>query len=780
MTKLATEPNIYHLSLCHAGEARPFILIFNRETAARAMSHPNGRIWFIDGTFNLVTNNMQVLVILTLDAEGRSFPLAYAIMTGRTAADYRQVLEVLRDAGGEPEVVMMDFERAEFLAVREVFPLVQVRGCRFHLLQAARRRWVESFKTGTAAEKMWRRVRAILIQMTDAISTQQLRVLVERMSNLLHGTYQMFADYFYRQWMPIAPMWSMMGNTTVMERRHRTNNIAERHNVDLKSEIPRPLTPVAAAQRLCQFMQEHQSRRATSAQDYARVQAVAPINRTAVHQILDTLDVDNIPDVPPAADAALPARLAPAEPPAGVHAQEGNNTINHQQELIRAIGVCGRRGLIIPPRDAEAQGADGDCMPAALGYLTGRTANEVRADVAAFAQQDQRFQQVVGPFLDHAMDGNNVNAWAANQARPGTWGDHTFLLAFATLTQTRVVVVDAAGELPDVVIEPLWPQLGVAGEGMVRLLHFRERHYEPLEAVEPPVTIQQQAPGASEPNHNAGTDQAVTGLAAKSQKVDKAINKAAKGLEREQKRREMQRAFEGSGPGSRRNVATQVMVALSNDTRALNSKKPTGKKRNRSEANHAGWETRRRRAQEQKEKEEQMIKAQQDMAAELAHKEKALAAVRRQVNELTLMGVSGNAASATVLDAAPPANTQDGRAGELATQHEADPKVAGPAEQAAKQLEAAAPAQAAATAAKSNQEDNSLQQSNGGDDEACVLCAVNGGPQHDSNGDANEQWTLCDGCQTWYHDECLAQINEFPSKLRPDTPYECPLCRQKR
>lgn len=96
LAQLQHNPLVYHFSLKSYGSVLPTIIICD-ENVCRAL--PPGGAYFCDATFSLIKGKHQVLAILSFDAAGRSCPILYAIMTGRTAADYRVVFGALQNAG---------------------------------------------------------------------------------------------------------------------------------------------------------------------------------------------------------------------------------------------------------------------------------------------------------------------------------------------------------------------------------------------------------------------------------------------------------------------------------------------------------------------------------------------------------------------------------------------------------------------------------------------------------------------------------------------------------
>ena len=101
------------------------------------------KTWYVDGTFKLCRSPFTQL--LTVNAFIRSgectkqVPLLFVIMSGRKKKDYRAVFRALLDILPVPPAVRqitVDFERAIWSVLRQVFTNVKIQGCVFHWSQA--------------------------------------------------------------------------------------------------------------------------------------------------------------------------------------------------------------------------------------------------------------------------------------------------------------------------------------------------------------------------------------------------------------------------------------------------------------------------------------------------------------------------------------------------------------------------------------------------------------------------------------------------------------------
>lgn len=73
---------------------------------------------------------------------GAGVPIAFMITKSHESSTYCRLLRKLFEASDkkwQPKAVMCDFELAIALAAKEVFPSIQILGCRFHFMQAVRK-----------------------------------------------------------------------------------------------------------------------------------------------------------------------------------------------------------------------------------------------------------------------------------------------------------------------------------------------------------------------------------------------------------------------------------------------------------------------------------------------------------------------------------------------------------------------------------------------------------------------------------------------------------------
>ena len=102
--------------------------------------------WHVDGTFKSAAKFYHQLWIVHAWINQRMIPCAYALMSRRRAKDYNVVLQVLKNEARvrglalKPQILMSDFETAEFNAFQDNFPGIKISGCLFHFAQAILRK----------------------------------------------------------------------------------------------------------------------------------------------------------------------------------------------------------------------------------------------------------------------------------------------------------------------------------------------------------------------------------------------------------------------------------------------------------------------------------------------------------------------------------------------------------------------------------------------------------------------------------------------------------------
>ena len=91
-------------------------------------------VWCMDGTFAVATRLFHQSYVVQGKYNGGFLPFAYALLQRKTQTSYEAMLCVLEEAGCDPSVVIVDFERIVELALHAVFgEHVNIQYCFYHL-----------------------------------------------------------------------------------------------------------------------------------------------------------------------------------------------------------------------------------------------------------------------------------------------------------------------------------------------------------------------------------------------------------------------------------------------------------------------------------------------------------------------------------------------------------------------------------------------------------------------------------------------------------------------
>lgn len=104
--------------------------------------------WLMDGTFQIVPTVFQQLYTIhgALRNTDKTFPLLFALCTNKDKVSYDVMFDLIIEYCSENEIVLnptfviMDFEKAAALSIRQNFETVTLKGCFFHLRQILYRR----------------------------------------------------------------------------------------------------------------------------------------------------------------------------------------------------------------------------------------------------------------------------------------------------------------------------------------------------------------------------------------------------------------------------------------------------------------------------------------------------------------------------------------------------------------------------------------------------------------------------------------------------------------
>lgn len=93
------------------------------------------RCIYVDGTFKYCPKFFYQMFTIHVLHNGHYLPLIYCFLPDKTSVTYGKAFSALCDHLN-PQVVFVDFEEAIHIALRKMWPSVNIKGCRFHLGQS--------------------------------------------------------------------------------------------------------------------------------------------------------------------------------------------------------------------------------------------------------------------------------------------------------------------------------------------------------------------------------------------------------------------------------------------------------------------------------------------------------------------------------------------------------------------------------------------------------------------------------------------------------------------
>ena len=97
---------------------------------------------FADGTFRFCPKYFEQLYTIHGFKNGHYIPLVFCLLPGKSGDVYRKMFSLLREYCSKHNILMnftsihVDFEERMHVVVKEVFPDIVIKGCRFHLGQS--------------------------------------------------------------------------------------------------------------------------------------------------------------------------------------------------------------------------------------------------------------------------------------------------------------------------------------------------------------------------------------------------------------------------------------------------------------------------------------------------------------------------------------------------------------------------------------------------------------------------------------------------------------------
>jgi hypothetical protein len=190
---------------------------------------------FVDGTFRTVPRLFFQLFTLFASVQSVVFPMVFVLMTNKTTALYRAVMQKIHELVPtfSPVRVMGDFEEASIRSITDVFgDQVVLSGCWFHFAQAIVRRarrigLTIAFKHDAIARKCIRSLCALPLLPPEAIpgAAADIRTVASAAQGEVLQKLETLCEYVRKTWIEKATIGPE--RLSVAARSDRTNNGVE-------------------------------------------------------------------------------------------------------------------------------------------------------------------------------------------------------------------------------------------------------------------------------------------------------------------------------------------------------------------------------------------------------------------------------------------------------------------------------------------------------------------------------------------------------------------------
>lgn len=203
--------------------------------------------FFMDGTFK--SSSKQFAQIYSIHADYGStydetniYPVAFALLPNKKKETYVRLFQLLHKGipNWTPRRVNVDFEAAAIMALKEVFPTVEVKGCYFHMKKCLWRKvqdlgLTRDYKENEETRTLIKMCASLALLKPDDVSDGWLEIYsLKPESDKLTA----FFDYFIENWMENEQ--NAIQQWNCHRSRHRTTNAVEGWNNKLNSMFQRP------------------------------------------------------------------------------------------------------------------------------------------------------------------------------------------------------------------------------------------------------------------------------------------------------------------------------------------------------------------------------------------------------------------------------------------------------------------------------------------------------------------------------------------------------------
>ena len=170
---------------------------------AMMMKCENTGVLHIDGTYKLIKNRFQVMVLGITDIAGEFHPIAYCVTSHEKEEDFIAFFSAVKKLSTEleldfnPDFLMMDASDATYNAASKIFPNIMILMCYFHLMQNVLKNCKSMFKTEGEFESFQDAIYDLHISKSESEYTERLSAFKKKYEHI--NTRKAY-DYMAKQW----------------------------------------------------------------------------------------------------------------------------------------------------------------------------------------------------------------------------------------------------------------------------------------------------------------------------------------------------------------------------------------------------------------------------------------------------------------------------------------------------------------------------------------------------------------------------------------------------
>ncbi|XP_035208214.1 uncharacterized protein LOC118182940 [Stegodyphus dumicola] len=198
----------------------------------------------MDGTFKSCSKLFSQIYTIHVDIGSTSneinvVPVLFCLLPDKRKQTYERLFRLIKNhiSDWDPKEIVMDFEIAVIISLKNIFPSLNIRGCNFHLNQCLWRKiqdlgLVNEYRHNEEIRTHLRMCASLAYIPAECVDDGWLCI---QESSPRNARLEAFYDYFVEQWLENDVVTIQMWNCN--EKLHRTNNIVEGWHHKLNSVI---------------------------------------------------------------------------------------------------------------------------------------------------------------------------------------------------------------------------------------------------------------------------------------------------------------------------------------------------------------------------------------------------------------------------------------------------------------------------------------------------------------------------------------------------------------